>query len=253
MKNYIKDYYKKIDTEKYYDEFSKIYENKRKKGYHKMLDDFELAILSEFLNKTDKVLEIGCGTGLILKETDKLVSRAVGIDISSKMLEKAKQRGLEVYKAEASLLPFNDNYFDVVYSFKVLSHIEAIEKTIHEINRVLKPGGIAVLEFYNRNSMRTFLKKVKPGNVISGNITDNSVYTRYDTLKEIKYYMPGSLKIVKIKGIRVITPAFFVHNIPFVKDFFYKTEFFLKDTPLSRFAGFLVVIAEKERQSFDKE
>ena len=248
MKNFIKNYYdlNKIDTKTYYDEFSKIYEAKRDRGYHKMIDNLEVSILSKYLNKTDIVLEVGCGTGLLLKEVDKLVSKAIGIDLSDKMLEKAKERGLEVYQAEASNLPFGDNYFDVVYSYKVLAHIEAVEKTLQEINRVLKPGGFAVLEFYNRNSLRTLLKKIKPKNIISGSITDESVYTRYDTLKEIRYYLPKSLKIKAVKGIRIITPAFFVYNIPVVKDIFYNSEFLLKDTVFSKLGGFLVVIAQKD-------
>jgi ubiquinone/menaquinone biosynthesis C-methylase UbiE len=212
-----------------------------------MIDDLELSILDKYLHKTDKILELGCGTGLILKEVNKKVSKAIGIDLSQKMLEKAKKRGLEVYHAEASNMPFEDNSFDLVYSYKVLAHIEAIEKTLHEIKRVLKPNGIAVLEFYNRNSLRTIIKKIKPSNIISKNITDDSVYTRYDTLKEIKYYLPKEFEIKAIKGIRIITPAFFVYDLPVIKDIFYKSESLLKDTPLAQFGGFIIIIIENNK------
>jgi len=258
MKNFIKSYYKnklnldsanssenkKIENQDYYDKFSKIYENKRGQGYHQMIDDLEISILNKYINPTDRVLEVGCGTGLILKEVDKKVSKAVGIDLSQGMLEKAKARGLEVYHAEASDMPFEDNSFDLVYSYKVLAHIEAIEKTLYEIKRVLKSDGIAILEFYNRHSLRTLIKKVKPSNIIAKNVTDDSVYTRYDSLKEIKCYLPNSFEISKVKGVRVVSPAFFIYDIPFVKDIFYKSEDFLKDTPLASFAGFIIVIVK---------
>ena len=259
MKNFIKNYYKsklnlnhadddsvnkKIENQDYYDKFSKIYENKRGEGYHQMIDNLEISILNKYINPTDKVLEVGCGTGLILKEIDKKVSKAVGIDLSEGMLEKARNRGLEVYHAEASDMPFEDNSFDLVYSYKVLAHIEAIEKTLYEIKRVLKTDGIAILEFYNRNSLRTLIKKIKPSNIIAKNITDDSVYTRYDSLKEIRCYLPSSFDVLKVKGVRVVTPAFFIYDIPFVKDVFYRSEEFLKDTPFASFAGFIIVIAK---------
>jgi len=251
MKNFTKNSHKKssdsIDNQDYYDKFAKIYENKRGQGYHQMIDDMEISILNRYLNKTDKVLELGCGTGLILKEVNKSVSKAIGIDLSEKMLEKAKKRGLEVYHAEASNMPFEDNTFDLVYSYKVLAHIEAIEKTLHEIKRVLKPNGVAVLEFYNRNSLRTFIKKIKPSNIISKNITDDSVYTRYDTLKDIKCFLPRTFNVKTVKGVRIVTPAFFVYDLPIIKDIFYKSENLLKDTPLAQFAGFLIIVIENKK------
>jgi len=258
MKNFIRSYYEnkknqgqkifleKVENQDYYDKFAQIYENKRGQGYHKMIDELEISILNKYLNPTDKVLEVGCGTGLILKEVDKKVSKAIGIDLSKKMLKKAENRGLEVYHSDASSMPFADNYFDVVYSYKVLAHVEAIEKTLEEIKRVLKPNGVAILEFYNRNSLRTFIKKIKPSNIIDKNITDDSVYTRYDSLREIKCYFPRSFKLIGVKGVRIITPAFFIHDIPLVKNVFYKGEDLLKDSILANFAGFLIVIVKKD-------
>jgi ubiquinone/menaquinone biosynthesis C-methylase UbiE len=251
MKKFIKSYYNSkneyVENQNYYDNFAQIYENKRGQGYHQMIDDLEISILNKYINPTDKILEVGCGTGLILKEVNKRVSKAIGIDLSENMLEKARERGLEVYHAEASKMPFEDNTFDLVYSYKVLAHIEAIEKTLQEINRVLKPNGIAVLEFYNRNSLRTFIKKIKPSNIISKNITDDSVYTRYDTIREIKYYLPSSFNVLSIKGIRIVTPAYFVYDIPFINNIFYKSEELLKDSLFAKFAGFLIVISENKK------
>ncbi len=255
MKNFMKKCFKipkspknnniKINNQDYYDQFAKTYENKRNKGYHKMIDDLEISIVLENINKNSEVLEVGCGTGLILKEITKKTKKAVGIDLSENMLLKAKERNLEVYKSDAQNMPFEDNSFNVVYSFKVLAHIENIEETLKEIKRVLKPNGIAILEFYNKYSMRTLIKKFKPSNKISQKITDDSVFTRYDSIQNIKNYLPENFKIQNIQGIRIITPSFFVHNIPFVKNLFYKGEFLLKKSIFAKFGGFVVIILKK--------
>ena len=62
-------------------------------------------------------------------------------------------RGLDVQVASATALPFEDASFDSVYSFKV-SHVEEIESNVGS-SRVLRPGGRAALEFYNKRSLRT--------------------------------------------------------------------------------------------------
>ena len=55
--------------------------------------------------------------------------------------------------ADAESLPFEDNFFDFVYSFGVVHHCPSTEKAVSEIYRVLKPEGSCYLAVYNRNSM----------------------------------------------------------------------------------------------------
>ena len=85
-------------NEEYYDEFAAWYENKRHDGYHAVIDDLEFDLLREYARDAD-VLEVGCGTGLILEKAAEVASRAVGVDISDGMLEQARERGLEVAQA----------------------------------------------------------------------------------------------------------------------------------------------------------
>ena len=86
-----------MDNESYYDEFADWYERDRHRGYHRMLDDLEVETVKRYGAGTD-VLEAGCGTGLILHRTAEFARSAVGIDLSSGMLKRARERGLDVVR-----------------------------------------------------------------------------------------------------------------------------------------------------------
>ena len=106
-------------TRRYYDAFAARYEARRggrvPGGYHDMLDDLEIGFLRPFGTERE-VLEVGCGTGLLLERIAGFASRAVGIDLSPGMLEHARSRGLDVAEGSATDLPFDDSSFDVALS-----------------------------------------------------------------------------------------------------------------------------------------
>ena len=92
-----------------------------------------------------RVLELGVGTGLNLP-LYRGVEEVVGVDISEKMLEKAKRKKVKVraklIRADAGKLPFPDESFDTVVSTFFLCVVPDKEQVIEEIRRVLKPGGV---------------------------------------------------------------------------------------------------------------
>lgn len=232
------------DNREYYDAFSTVYEKHRHDGYHKLLDDLEFSILHPYIEDRE-VLEAGCGTGLILRRSAEVARRAVGIDLSPGMLALARERGLEVVEGSVTELPFDDASFDVVYSFKVLAHVPEIQAAIREFSRVLRPGGHLILEFYNPFSLRGLIKRLKPATPITDKTHDEQVYTRFDSLAAIRAYLPPDVELVDIQGVRVVTPAAFVHKIPAVAGMMRSLEFALKRGPLARLAGFLVVILRR--------
>ncbi len=100
----------------------------------------------------ESVLDVGCGTGTLAIAAKRRVGPAgkvYGIDASPEMIaravKKARRAGLEMdFKAAAiESLPFPDATFDAVLSTVMLHHLpdEARRQGIHEIRRVLKPGG----------------------------------------------------------------------------------------------------------------
>ena len=80
----------------------------------------------------------------------------VGIDLSEGMLERARARGLCVQQARAEALPFEDESFDMICSFKVLAHVQEMRNAAMEMVRVLKPGGSSLLDFYNPGAFEGF-------------------------------------------------------------------------------------------------
>lgn len=233
------------DNRSYYNDFSTWYERERHGGYHAMIDNLQVEIARPLAEGRD-VLELGCGTGLILKELHPVARNAVGIDISPGMLAQAQARGLNVVVGSATDLPFQDESFDMVCSFKVLAHIEEIERAMSEVGRVLRPGGVAALEFYNTRSLRTLIKHIKPATAVSEETNDEQVYTRYDSLEDVKSYLPPELEVTGVRGVRVFTPFAQVHKIPVVRSVFSSAERWARDSALfSKFGGFMVVMVEK--------
>src|SRR5690349_25170635 len=105
------------DNRAYYDDFSKGYERERAAGYHRLLDDLEVSVVAP-LSRGKRVLEVGCGTGLILSRLAPEAAFACGLDLSPNMLSGARGRGLDVVLGSATHLPFPDASFDLVCSFK---------------------------------------------------------------------------------------------------------------------------------------
>jgi ubiquinone/menaquinone biosynthesis C-methylase UbiE len=167
-----------------------FWDNQKRSGYEVELKlardlpddtpDFILQLISEFEKEAadfcfagaeGRVLDAGCGNGNLLLRAlnnDRIVSRAtqfVGMDFSSNMLGRAARRadGRAVFlQGSVTCLPFQDQSFDWIVSSGVLTCLPSCRDTadaLQEFNRVLKPGGVLVLDFFNRVSHYTLLRK----------------------------------------------------------------------------------------------
>ena len=122
-----------------------------------------VARFPEFRGKD--VLEIGCSIATDGIEFAKSGARYVGVDLTPKSIELAKERfnlfgipaKFQVANAEERL-PFPDNSFDHVYSFGVIHHSPAPERIVREIHRVLRPGGTLTVMLYNRRSINYYIE-----------------------------------------------------------------------------------------------
>ena len=236
----------RLDNRAYYDDFAGWYERERHLPYHRMLDDLEVEIVERYA-AGKQVLEVGCGTGLILDRVAKFAAGSHGIDLSAGMLARAAARGLAVSQASATELPIATASVDVAYSFKVLAHIPDIAGAMAEMARVVRPGGHVIAEFYNARSIRRLVKAVKPATAVSDTTNDEHVYTRYDDAGAIRSYLPASLAWVATRGIRVITPVAAVLRVPVLGAAVRWAEHRLADLPVARdHGGFLVAICQKK-------
>lgn len=111
------------------------------------------------------VLEVGCGIGTDGLEFAKKGANYVGVDLSPRSIELAKERFnlcgisgvLEVANAEEGL-PFADCSFDHVYSFGVIHHSPAPERIVAEIHRILRKGGTFTIMLYNESSINYYIE-----------------------------------------------------------------------------------------------
>jgi 2-polyprenyl-6-hydroxyphenyl methylase/3-demethylubiquinone-9 3-methyltransferase len=106
--------------------------------------------------ETLSVLDVGCGGGILSEEFAKIGCRVTGLDPSAPSLETARKHAamqglvIEYHQAYGESIPFDANSFDVVICCDVLEHVDDLEKTIHEVARVLKPGGMFCYDTINR-------------------------------------------------------------------------------------------------------
>lgn len=140
--------------QKYFNFWSKSYDRDLKKyNYcvpHKIFD-----AVHSFLNQESplKIFDIGIGTGLTTAPFKKHYQSAsiTGIDISQKMLTLCNEKSLADMLCCADVgqhaLPFTSQHFDLILLGGVLEYIEDPSFLLSEINRVLKPGGYAVMAY----------------------------------------------------------------------------------------------------------
>ena len=111
----------------------------------------------------NKVLDLGCGTGVILKEISSINSdvELFGLDLSENMIAKATQRlgtTANLSVGDAENLPYADNTFDLVCCVESFHHYPNPKKALSEINRVLKNGGLFLLcDTWTRSPIRQIL------------------------------------------------------------------------------------------------
>lgn len=234
-------------TRRYYDAFAARYEARRggnvPGGYHDMLDDLEMGFLRPFAEGRE-VLEVGCGTGLLLERIAGFSSRAVGIDLSPGMLDHARKRGLDVAEGSATDLPFEDASFDVACSFKVLAHVEDLDRALSEMLRVVRPGGVIVAELYNRRSLRALVKRLGPAGAVADRLKESAVYTRFDDPADIVARLPPGAHVEAERGVRIVTPAARALELPLLGPALRFAEERLADR-FARLGGFWIAAIRK--------
>jgi trans-aconitate methyltransferase len=94
---------------------------------------------------SERILNRGCGDGVLTKKLTDLGCSVVGVDASPDFIQSAKTLDLEVYLMDGQALTFNGE-FDAVFSNAALHWMKQKEKVIEGVYRALKAGGRFVAE-----------------------------------------------------------------------------------------------------------
>lgn len=105
-------------------------------------------ILKEIASPGDKILDLGCGQGILAADLSKKGYRVVGIDLANSLIDIAKQRNPEVEFMVEDATNFSKEFiekygqtFDVVVSILALQNIAELEKVMLEVAKALKTNG----------------------------------------------------------------------------------------------------------------
>lgn len=184
---------------------------------HFFRDRITYAIAFAPLDDKKKILDLGCGSGLLLQEIRRIHKKCtlVGVDFNSNLTDISVDN-CALREEDARHLSFKANAFDIVFSLDCLEHIEDVYPALRELRRVLKPNGIFIITgpsenfFYKLGRFLlkgTFSEKEGPGT----GVHYHTIYTldraliRVGFVKEkeinLPRYLPG---IVIEKVIRYI-------------------------------------------------
>jgi SAM-dependent methyltransferase len=142
-------------------------------GFFADLDQYHFEKLHHLLRlvpfdgmKDKDVLEVGCGAGVDLVRFARGGARVTGVDLAESAIALATanfaQQGLtaDLRVADGEALPFADASFDLVFAHGVVQYTADDRRLVAEVRRVLRPGGLAIFQVYNRRSWLHVLSKV---------------------------------------------------------------------------------------------
>jgi 2-polyprenyl-6-hydroxyphenyl methylase/3-demethylubiquinone-9 3-methyltransferase len=103
------------------------------------------------------LVDLGCGAGLLAPHVAGLGYRHVGVDLVRKSLHQASAYGVQPVQADVHMLPFLDACADVVSAGEILEHVADPSTVVHEACRILRPGGLLVIDTINATRWARFL------------------------------------------------------------------------------------------------
>lgn len=185
-----------------------------KNGQFKTLHDiqpFRIKYIQEILNKNKlnktKILDIGCGGGLISEEVSKLGADVTGIDFV--------KENIKVAKMHAKKNNLNINYivkdfekekitskFDAIIIFEVLEHLNDWESFLKKIRLNLKKNGILIISTINKNLISKFFTLDIAENFLKWIPLNTHNYYKFIKPEELEFFLStNNFKQIKFKGL----------------------------------------------------
>jgi len=168
-----------------------------------------------------RVLEVGCGWGelaeWIARETGAAV---VAVDLSPRMVELARERGIDASVGDMQALPFADATFDLVVAAWMLYHVPDLDRGLAEIARVLRPGGTFVASTNSRLHLHELRELVGSGpSTLKFSREDGEEHLRPHFASVDRIDVDGVLELTDREGVEdyvsaSISMSPFIANLP---------------------------------------
>ena len=148
---------------------------------------YETAIERLGISDGQRVLDLGCGSGVFLQAAADRGAQVAGIDAAEGLLAIARRRvpGADLRAGDMQDLPFGDDSFDVVTGFSSLFFADDMTRALSEARRVTKPGGTVLVQVFGRPercSLEAMKRAIMP---LLGMEGDEPPYWRFDMLESV--------------------------------------------------------------------
>ena len=126
--------------------------------------DMVIKLVNKYCNslQSAKVLDVGCGLGLVDRHLAGSINNLFGVDIEEDVVSKAKinNPGVNYSVYDGEELPFENNIMDFCFAINVMHHVPPTiwQNFTNEMHRVLKPGGAAVV--FEHNPLNPLTRRV---------------------------------------------------------------------------------------------
>lgn len=188
-------------------------------------DAVEREVLTNLLPSFgNNLVDLGGGYGRLMEVYQPRFKQVVICDFSKQLLQAAQSKietkgyhNVTTQQGNVYELPFGNTFFDVVLMVRVLHHLERPSLALHEIQRVIKPGGLLVLQFANKvhlkNRIKAFMSR-KPELIDKKpiNLSETGIFYQFHP-----DYVKEKLTENDFSVIKIVSASHF--RIPFVYRF----------------------------------
>jgi SAM-dependent methyltransferase len=121
----------------------------------------ELAFEAVAEVRPERVLEVGSGLGYLAERIQReLGAEVVALDLSPRMVDLARERGVDARVGDVQELPFGEAEFDVAVANWMLYHVPDLDRALAELARVLRPGGRLVAATFGEDQLIELWRKL---------------------------------------------------------------------------------------------
>jgi len=164
-----------------------------------------------------RLLDVGCGTGIYLDAFRRLGWDVCGVEISAEAAERARTHlGLNIITGELEDARLPDEHFDIITLIHVVEHLPDPVRTLTEVCRILKKGGLALLALPNVRSLTRYLF--------------GSYWFPLDVPRHLQSFSPRTLRrlVARVKGLRPVK----VNHLPVAIGLTGSWAYLCRDYPL---------------------